>query len=659
MFPQYASITTQYTNQDWSATAAPGGSLGAGTINLHIQGYNRAGRNLLSEALALTLSDGDKLTVTLNESLRPSGSDLFGIIISRQTAEVPTQPEVASGPNVAPHSAGRGQKDTVPIARWEARETDQVALRSLPATIELTEPTHLETDLNLSGSEFLPSNPINGSVRYLEDEQRYYRFDAEAITGSVAAGSGYWVETEPSAYLPLPSAFLSSVTAAQGCDRRLDLVENPLAPPPKEGSTDSVPIGVWWTNGLTEDGGSPLPSGYKFNLTWFVNGEDYTNLFSGLVVVRFLGYVRRDNCELDVTVGGAGGESIWYSHSSPMVIDAPLPRGYAAAWEIFLRFDPAELQFAIPQGAAIAFNLIAQGVRGTPTPVGFVTGDAVFSTGSSLRVVPGRRLGGTAVIKNYQTPVIGEQDLFDLTADTAGQKVAISGPLGGSTIIKRPDQELRGTEALRAVIGTLPGTGPTIRNSKFEIRNTSASLTLTINHPVDETTGRATIRGDYDDVIAGSGQARFNPPQLAVYISYNSATWLSLQSVVASTTQTFTIFTIDDLSSVTIPVPDPNFCLFKPSSLSVAESGSGSLEPGDYEIALAYHYPSPNPFITSISHKVEDGCIPELDRTLAELIDDNKVVPGLVEDANAALAQVRTELARVRSQSIRNALIFG
>ena len=108
------------------------------------------------------------------------------------------------------------------------------------------------------------------------------------------------------------------------------------------------------------------------------------------------------------------------------------------------------------------------------------------------------------------------------------------------------------------------------------------------------------------------------------------------------------VIVIDDLSGAVVvgslpSNPDPAFGLWESSDTDITPvvTGVGSLAAGDYEIAFARDYPSPNLGITKISHDINNGCIPTLSLTLAEAIALADIVSLIqVEGVDAAQRKI-------------------
>ena len=601
---QFLSLRPQYSLLDFSLLTSSGGNVTTATTrNFYILGKNRSGFNLLSNSTILTINPGEKVTVTFNASIRNTGEDLHYLAVAAEDTGNPQDAKI--------------------LAFWNAKEADQVSDRALPASIELINDDDFILGGSASTATALPSNPINGTIREVLDESKFYQYFQEL-----------------SQWLPVAtnSAYIAATDDPGGCDRLLAVVENPLFPPNVLSGADSTPIKIAYFNGYEEDNGAPKQKGSYFNLKLAVNGQttlggvDISTIFAGLIKIRFLGYVRRSTGELDTSIEGAGTEQIWYLSNSPIYLSQDLERGYAAAWELVLNFNASQLAGYIPNNSTISFNLLDQGILGRPSELGLIVGDAVFGDGDRLRIVPNKRLGGIAEVGGtsrsyYITPLVGEETILGLAADSANQQAAISGVLGGRITIRSPLESLLSTEALRAVISTQSGIATASAPTEAIAVASGEQLRVTVTLPVDINTASATVRSDYPDVIAGTSGALFNVPQLVPYLITGSNVY-QFPPVPLSPVENIT-FTLPDLALATqvsqLPSNSADFNLFAYGNISAITETGGNLPDDDFQIAIAYEYPSPNYAISKISHSPARGCIPELQQTLAAVLSAYRI----------------------------------
>lgn len=535
----YASLRSRLPLSAFSATSTTGGTIPAGTYNIRIQGRSRAGRNLLSDPIAVTCGANSKILVTLNAGVRQTGEDLFKVSISYETTG--------------------NSSDARLLAEWNAKESDQVTLKGLPATVEITQ---------------------------------------LAPTGELT--------------------YLAATTDDKGCDKEItDLANNTvIAPPPYPGgNVRGTPIAMWLSNGLTEDGGADEVQGSTIFLQVAVNGStiDESGNPWGLrlkdkLLVRIEGMVRRSTGILDTSITGVG-ESLW-DGLSPISIPVPVPRGYAIAVSLILKFS----SIALPQGAGFSVVPESRPPYGRASGVDF--GDFVSGAGDRALIVPERggawrRLSGVVTVSGYTSPAFGEAIFTGLLPDTANQKLAINAQMGGEMSVRAGAVE--SMEAVRAIASTNGGTYRAIATGTVNL-TAIGSIQVAVDYPCDSS-GRGTVRVDYPDPIAGNNKGAFNPPRLKVWVEFGGGIFElpDLISVTPAPTQSFLIDTLAGATQVgSIPSgAAANFCLFDYGAIAgSAVAGVGQLAIGSYKVWVAYHFPANNREITSLSHTAE-GCLKE------------------------------------------------
>jgi len=586
------SIRTKYPANLISVEAVPGGNiLNAGSINIRFCGRSRAGLNLLSDPISVVYQAGSRLKVTITPDVFKSGEDLFSILIcGEKTGKL---------------------ADTKPLCEYECRENDG-AIKSLPATFYLSTDAHLVLSGVAATVSALPTSTqaVLGMVRYCSDTAQYYRFN-----GAI------WKPHTPLVY-PV------TTTDVGGCDRDIaTLASNPVIMPEYAADgTLSTPITLWLSNGLTEDTGIVLPQGTALDFVVSVdgktsdsNGNSYAVLFSDKILLNLLGVVRRSTGEIDRTFAS---QSINWGANYPLFLPTELKRGYAIVFSFSFRFRASQLQGKIGRGATISVAIYDRGLLGSPSSVWPFIGDNISNFGDQLRIVPGsqsvRRLSGSATIKGYDTPLVGEADFSGLAQETSGQICAISGSLAGDIIIRQPGSNMLPTEAVRAIVSTVSGTAnPTSLSVPIAMPDNSR-LAITITHPVSNELGQ--IRTDYPDVIAGNAKAVFTTPKIKVFVLFGGAIFSSIFDVTPGRSQLIEIESLAGMDVIaTLPIAPASFCLFTPLSVTSRKSdGIGVLAAGSYQVAVAYHYPVGNREVTSITHTSPD-CIPEFVASLADL----------------------------------------
>lgn len=583
---QFGSIRTRYQNLDWEIAAIAGGSLLAGQAKFYVQGQNLAGRNLLSEPKFLAWGNGSAIAITFNPTIRASGEELYYLIVS-VGGDRPAQ-----------------------IAKFNARGSNRQTLVTFPQTIYLEKNSDLESGSEIANLNSFPSNPIPGAIRFVSSEADFFEFDGQ----SWKLGKN-------------PDSTIAATTDIGGSDRPLSLISNLAeALPEKLDGQDSAAIVLWFANGAREDGGSGLSRGYTLDLQFSVNGSavtpdgySYSAIFAGKAIINFLGYVRLADGTLDAAIPGSGSQAPWFPDSAILSLSAPLRRGYAASYSIFLRFSDGELNTILPSGAIISLDLYAIGNLGFADSLGFVLGDCIFNQGGLLRIVPGKRLGGSAIVGGsslnyFRTPILGDSEIYGTIADTA-QFAHLNAAMGGairfSTLPPLPN------EAIRAIVSTEIGVAaPSAFSAPINIAPNGA-IAVSVQLPISPE-GAATIREDYPDRIAGYTGAIFNCSYLLAFVRFEGNIYRLAPIPIGSSPSIN--FSFADLGEVApLPTNSADFNLWGYGAISLAALIGGALPAGSYEVAIAYYYPEPNYALTKIDHSESLGCISELSSSFAEV----------------------------------------
>lgn len=617
-----------------SAAAASGGNLTGGTYYLWAYALNRAGGNLLQSLGSVSPTSGQKITVSIASTAKATGEDIYEWGVCGNST---------NNPATAVQLASKRYRDAASIT-YPSGSVDypgEGAARSFPLTIELSRDAHVATSgLTVANLAALPTgvNLVHGMVRQVTSlGGKWVQYDSEATTGDHLNGSNVWNEVNG----PYPN--LSSTTAARptnglfgGCDRALANlgtdIPYPVPPYPVLGAAQS-PAPIYW---IQNDGSSAIAAGTLYNWRIFRSGEAHEGALTDLVKATFLGVVTLSTGVLNTGVAGVGTETLYKPNSRNLVIPAQVNAGQAAAFSVAMQFSASQAP-TLPTGVPYYVRFESAGTLGSYNPAG--GGDKVLPGGDLMRIVPStlgvKRLGGQVRVAGYDSPLLTDtQDATGLDANTADQQVAINAAAGGSIRLADAGATLGSAEALRALVGTDGDT-----SSGFVAQNTGWSspvsvgsgqiISVTVSHPVDSS-GNATVRADYPDVIAGNGAAEFNVPNLRVYVRKSGTIYQAPTDEVAinDETQQFTITAnVTAWSTVgSIPTPtDVDFGLFTPSGISAsATSGSGAITTGSYEVLVAYLYDGDQ--ATRISHATADGCISESTLSDADLIEVSQSV---------------------------------
>ncbi|ELS01204.1 hypothetical protein Xen7305DRAFT_00009060 [Xenococcus sp. PCC 7305] len=629
MRSQLGSFKAQLTNLDWSALAETGGNLSAGSINLYIQLRNRVGRNLLSPSKTVAYAAGEKIAVEIATSVAQPGEDGWQVIISGEKTG--------------------SSSDAVQLATYDLKDlADQVTINALPATIELTEDFHLETDnLVVATVADLPLNAIAGMVREVTDESgKIYVWNETANS---------WEDYTPPSYF----TELGNTRNEGGSDQFLrsdELLIPPLMFDVEVVRVSTTPVRYWLLNEAPEGAGPDIAD--NINLEISINGATVSDdgrfwgaVFSGLIKFELVGYYRLLSAGLDTGLDGVGVTQAWNFSSNFLTLPNPLSPGYAAVYDIWLEADTSVLaQAGYEAGDVLSIDFDHLGKVGIPQPAlsALVGKNIVFGDKEKMIVLPNKWLTGTALIDGFlclnNTELSG---IFNSApANTSGQSVIIKGSTGGTIRTSEAPAELTSDERVLAVFSTQDGFTNPGEFSDVLTTTSPGGITVTVQHPVNSSL-EATIREDYPDkTIAGNIFADWQNLPFRIYLLQGTTLWeqQTLEISASAETQDITITELSDFIDVTNTPPQNaellfgvDYSLFKPSKPSAVASVGGSLAANTYQVAIRYEYSAPNNIITRLRHDIDGVTVKRLNTTFEEILS----VSQLWRDEVITRAQAR------------------
>ncbi|MEM9450400.1 MAG: hypothetical protein AAGA75_17945, partial [Cyanobacteria bacterium P01_E01_bin.6] len=636
--------------------AVSGGNLSSGSGYFWVSARNRAGFNQLSNGASSPGTAGVNVSWSANQQVRVtinsgavSAAEVYGLkefVVSFNTTDDHT---------TARRIASIRYRDAVTVS--SVSYPGEGAARSLPLTINLSRDEHLVFGSSqiVANQAALPSgsDEIHGMVRYSTADTTYYRLDTEAVSGVVAASSGYWVAHAEgfTQYVDDTTQDVIAGTQPGGSDRAIQNlnVDYIINPPPytPDGSEQLYAPYFTVNNGLTADSGSNVVRGSRIAVRISQSGVDRSELFSSSAVGTLLGECTRSTGALNTSVTGSGsdivlGDDELSSGLTGLVVPQDLIRGNCLIYQVRMQIDASKFGGRIKDNDQLQVLLFNEGRLGYPTRATVGRGNLISKTPDGrCRIVPGattgaKRLSGAGQTVDdtvgiaYVFPPTGEANIAGLAVDTADQIIALSGKLAGDVFVRASASAVLSFEKIRAKVGTTPGTYTASDSTEaIAISGSGQSLSIVVEYPCDAD-GVGTIRSDYPDIIAGNSTGDFTVTHLKAYVNKDSAGWLELPgtiTVTPNTSQTFSITDISGASSVSLPDSSstPSFGLWDYESISgSAVSSASNLESGSYEVRVGYHAPSPNSELTSITHSADDGIqITEETVTYAELVAAN------------------------------------
>lgn len=620
----YAGLKERFELLDFTLSPTTGGSTTASTSFYYFAyGITRSGINKGTALGQVAIEAGERLEFTINTTARPNGLQPFGFALGAATTNDETQSKLLG-------------------VAWVI-EDDQETNINLPLTLIFDSDEDLAINGTITAIEDLPSNPVNGCIRYVSNESAYYQWDDGFY------GDPSWIQVYgDQLYLTNTTDLRSGLKWKGGCDTPINSI--PPDPQPNyygiisplwggEGGI-STPIKLWLLRGLTEGNGVVSPVDSQISLVALLNdnSELAASELSGKIELIINNYIRRSTGAITTAIG----ESATWSSGTPFYfLEQQLDQGYVLEVEY-------TCSATIGNGDRFVAYLRDDGVFGIPTNQ-IAIGSSAYVNGKKSLIVPDtlgvKRLSGKGLVVTsnqslgYQWNCNGETGLTQgIIADTANQKIAISGIRNGAIACYQPSAPLLSTEALRAIISTESGTATA--------SDWTAPVTVGTNGRIEVAIALPTaIRDNYPDtLIAGSTDGERVIPQMRVFVRVlGIITEIASVTVEADNEQ---ILIISDLSSGAVvgSLPsndDASFNLWSYGAMIPTATGTGSLTAGDYEIAIAWHYPSPNLGITKISHDINDGCIPTLPLSLADAIALSSIYSQLqVQGVNAAQRQI-------------------
>lgn len=627
MQPRYAGIGTAAA--PWNITVTTGGNLSGGVIYFAYQLQNRAGLNIASYSDAINYSAGDKIIVSIPAAGQAWDAHYYLLSASANTDPV-TFVQIA---RVAGYQFGSGI-------------SPQSVKTNFPYTFEITEDNQLELAPTVNDFPALPTNPLDGTVRWVTSLSKFFEYQADSTASPdnaniIAADVGNWH------YLGNPATYIASTTEGSGCDRAIyDVNPATVIPTPSYPASTSRVLPDWeakyW---LYNDNTEALPSGTEFGIELEYNNRKSPDLLSGLFLVRFDGFVQSDGSYRTTdtegrTFNNLGGYLPWTpKRTAPFITQDELQPGEAIALSVKPFFSAADLNNQLTANSFIGILPSIRTQSGDYNTLGkLLPKGVVYTDADKYRVVPELGLsfiilGGNALVASYDFPVKPAQTIGGLQPNLAGQQVIING--NGAVFLESPSYTPLDSEAIRAIIGTESGEGNVSPESAV-VNISGGGVEVVVGYPCDAE-GLGVIRSDYPDVIAGNGKGKFNPVAVNIYLTRTDTGEIRKFegfNVIPQENQVFNITDWDSGNIVTAygtPL-STNFSIFTHPAATLSDGGSGNFPPTTYKVAASFSYDGNQ--ITSISHATPP-CIPEWegDFSPASVAIGNVVTLNSGEDA--------------------------
>lgn len=563
----YFTGTITPTNDDWSVS-----SIGTGaTLYAFLTVGSRAEWSPLSEPKTVVYDPTNpNLSITLNTSLRPSGTWVWEVAVAFSATSDPQQAIFAGA--------------------WRGYEPDQETPLSLPATIVFNSSQLIKTTpasvavANISALASV-SPTLHGMVRTVSSEGgAVYRWDNTL---------GDWV-------------YWRSISAYQFAPRKpaveIDPTTDWFLPPPiypsdslSEGSP-SVPIKYWMVN----DGANEWTTGDGIDLQCAVSSDlSQGYLLSNLCNLTVLGLTDLTTGSLDTantTISNVNVTYTWRDSDSWLFqLQNPIAASKALTVEVFLEYYKSQLN--VPNGSLLQAIPLNTGKFSYQT-LGFA-GFEDWLTGLKLLPTIGgiSDTGGAARIGNwtFSPTQAGVLTSSIIPQPNATKQVVINAQSRlvriedvGIAIDNQPTNTYR-TEGIIGVIGTSPGV--CTRSSAAVVTSTTGSIDVTINHP-------SIVNPSYP-VIGGISSTN-NVANIYIYLTISGITYRTLANVVPGNQ----IIPITSLGTQVAAIPDGSFAndLFLIPTPIVSDGTTiGSLPVGsNITCIIQYVYLTPNTVVSEI-----------------------------------------------------------
>ncbi|MFN6560015.1 MAG: hypothetical protein RMY28_009425 [Nostoc sp. ChiSLP01] len=603
LISQYAGVG-EFCPQ-FEVETASGGSLSAGNFYFSFQLQNRAGFNRPSVSGQVTYTANQKIVIIIPEM--PDGWDVHYFVISAGTTN-----------NAATHV----QIARIPAYQYGIGIEPQSVKTLLPAVLELTRNIHIALAPSVPDLGSLPTGAdrLDGQVRWVTSEAKWYEDRADSTLAPIPGNTdiynpdslpyGRWVRIGGA------STYVSDTRQGVGSDRAIASV-NPITRVPNPrypGETLSKYLPAWeakyW---IYNDNAIALPAGTEFGVELEYNNQRSPDLLSGLVYVKFIGFVDGDgNIRTQDGEGrefpNCGAYFLWTPKLvTPFVTIDDLQPGEAIALAIKPFFSAAEFNIK----DVIGVFPVTRSQSGDYNPLGLLlsstqaVGGVVLDIGSRYRVVPNLGLSfdvlsGIPLVGSYNPPEQPRRTFGNLQPSTAGQKIVING--NGAVYAESPSYVRTASEGIRAIVGTQAGESVAASWNSYTAIASGQSIQMTLAYPCDAN-GYGTVRSDYPDVLAGNNKGFFNPYSVNIYLQRQDTLEIRRFSgnlVVAGTSQIITLTSWASGVVDTLPTADNDFSLFAPGNVAIATSIGGSFPVTGYRATYSFVYDGNQ--ITKISH---------------------------------------------------------
>lgn len=631
MTAQFANGRNRLDPSDWQININSGaGSLSPGTYYFSLQGRNRVGKNLLLIDGPYTIAQNDNIAIVINQSALKSGENWLFYTIGVSSSNV---------------------LDTFQqIARISLNDPILNTPLSFPLAITFDLDFQLIggniftniTDLPTEGSGLRDGYLAGVSETALIYE---YRSGDSSIADNnlvLTSTSGRWIARNTF------STFIENTSDDGGSRQDLsnitdesDVITQAYNP---DGSQSDTVL-LWLTNTT----GSDIAAGTRIDFQVFFGNLEKSRLFSDRIFFTVLGFANLTTGELRTTqidntllqITDLNAEIVYKFKQPSIVLGDRLQTNEAVAIQVRLAFISAgDVSGVVEQGTVRILPRFAT-TAGTFVALGrFFRRGVIFddstedSNGNIVnpsqfrRIVPNqglsvKALAGSGIINNLLFDRRPEQNIFDIQPNTAAQRLLING--NGRCYVNFTATDPADSQ-LRALIDTTAGTSQATAFTTPIAVGANGTITATFSHPIDNTTGKATIRSTYpDSSIANNSVGLLSANFVDIFIKNNDTGNIftfTRPTVITSDTQSITF----DAPSTIIGTTDPDFTtkfgFYDPISISIVSGTGGSWPAGNYSVSYRYNYNGQT--VSNISHDPLLGCVREAIVSFDDLIENSQ-----------------------------------
>jgi hypothetical protein len=602
---QYASGRTQLCPLTLDVISGNLTSSEAGTYYFWLQGRNDIGYCLVDTASSVTVGENDGIELIVPADAYRTGENWLQYAITVNTSNNPSTAKL--------------------LFLIDAIDASQNSI-SLPLTVNITEPSQLVTEESVSS--FPTTNLLNGTLRSYTPNGSNYRFvegsSATPDSDEIFAGvGGQWFKH----YDGFETYLTDTTDTTRGCDTPLQLIDSTRYVINFEYALDGS-SGKYRRYWVYNTSATDLEVNKRVGLTVTNAGEDVSSSYIGLLQTEFEGHFDRASTQSLITTKN-GVDTFTYlnvtesfsSYQNNFIIERALPTDWAFQFKVWPEFDVSQISSSniIPAyGSELNISPFVYANQSKPTDLGAFLGNAILSSNLGYRrILPATglsalALSGSGLVSNFYWQDVAQSTVLGLQQNTANQIIAVN----TNGLVYRVSS-LNNGEDQRALVSTASGESEVATFTSEVEGDTDPDITITVTYP-------SAIRSNYDDVIAGSNLGTFNAEEVVAYVRKKNSSGGAVAEArrISGLAPTNTVsdqftFTYSDGSTYTSGnEPDTSFGLFAPSTPTV-DTITNTTGTFYYEVTIAFKYNGDS--VTAISHKTTDGCIDEINQSLAEI----------------------------------------